>query len=44
MRVYDVVDPRVLEPPLAVALYSRNCVSFVTCNGPFVTLWDACTG
>ncbi|CAM9260448.1 unnamed protein product, partial [Ectocarpus fasciculatus] len=44
MKIYDVVDPRTSEPPLAVALYSENCVSFVTCNGPFVTLWDACTG
>lgn len=44
MKIYDAVDPRVSEPPLSAALYSQNCVSFVTCNGPFVTLWDACTG
>lgn len=44
MKIYDAVDPREANPPLSVALYSRNCMSFVTCNGPFVTLWDACTG
>lgn len=44
MKIYDAVDPRVSEPPLSAALYSQNCVSFVTCNGPFVTLWDAVTG
>ncbi|CAN0111869.1 unnamed protein product [Scytosiphon promiscuus] len=44
MKIYDVVDPRVPEPPLSVALYSQKCVSFITCNGPFITLWDGCTG
>ncbi len=44
MKVYDAVDVRVPEPPLSAALYSHKCLSFVTCNGPFVTLWDACTG
>lgn len=44
MKLYDVVDPRISEPPLAAALYSPECVSFMTCNGPFMTVWDACTG
>ncbi|CAM9742896.1 unnamed protein product [Discosporangium mesarthrocarpum] len=44
LRLYDDIDPRVAEPALSHALYSPQSVSFVTCNGDLVTLWDACTG
>ncbi|CAM9158987.1 unnamed protein product [Choristocarpus tenellus] len=44
LHLYDEVDPRVAEPCLNVALYSPECVSFVTCNADLVTLWDAYTG
>jgi hypothetical protein len=43
-RAWDLVDPRTAEPALSCALFNPTCLSFVTCNANWVSLWDACKG